>query len=274
MTEESTIINIKPNTSLKCIEPYSEPFVLSYIKSVISNSYAKKKNYQNEIIKESNLLMYPEESLLLLNYYMNSSVYFEYGMGGSTILACLSSSNLIIYSIDSNMEWIDNIQKNKCIQHNLNNGIMANFKHNHSYHRANNKRIFISLADIGPVVKWGYPLNNDHRNKWNNYYESINIIRDKVDLVLVDGRFRVACALYALLVTKNTTRIIFHDFLYEHNAMLKNEKDKKIRKHYHIVLSYANIIACTKTMVILQRKLDVNMTMLEMELYNHRFDPQ
>ena len=53
---------------------------------------------------------------------------------------------------------------------------------------------------------WGYP-NVDNRKKlgeWYQYIESINSVKDRyLNIVFVDGRFRVACALKALLYVTN-----------------------------------------------------------------------
>ena len=70
--------------------------------------------------------------------------------------------------------------------------------------------------------------------------------RQKIDLVLVDGRFRVACSLKCFAIIKPDCLIAFDDFLK--------------RPQYHIVLDYYNIVEKTKdnSMVILQKKGDVS----------------
>jgi hypothetical protein len=65
---------------------------------------------------------------------------------------------------------------------------------------------------------------------------------ESLDLILIDGRFRVACCLKTFSVTNDNCLIIFDDFL--------NRKD------YHIVLDYFTIVGLTKDkrMVILRKK--------------------
>jgi hypothetical protein len=79
-----------------------------------------------------------------------------------------------------------------------------------------------------------------------NYSEHIkNLEKEeqlKIDLVLIDGRFRVACCLKCYNVISNDCLIIFDDFLK--------------RPQYNIVLNYFDIIEKTKdnNMVLLKKK--------------------
>jgi hypothetical protein len=65
---------------------------------------------------------------------------------------------------------------------------------------------------------------------------------ESIDLILIDGRFRVACCLKSFSLISDNCLIIFDDFLN--------------RKQYHIVLDYFNIVGLTKDkrMVILKKK--------------------
>lgn len=80
-----------------------------------------------------------------------------------------------------------------------------------------------------------------------NYSEHIkNLEKEeqlKIDLVLIDGRFRVACCLKCYNVISNDCLIIFDDFLK--------------RPQYNIVLNYFDIIEKTKdnNMVLLKKKI-------------------
>ena len=67
-----------------------------------------------------------------------------------------------------------------------------------------------------------------------------------IDLVFIDGRFRVACCLKCYDVIKDNCLIAFDDFW---NG-----------QHYHIVLDYFDIVEKTKDnrMVILKKKNNVS----------------
>ena len=74
-------------------------------------------------------------------------------------------------------------------------------------------------------------------------------------MVLIDGRFRVACCLKCYEVIKDNCLIAFDDFFN--------------RKQYHIVLEYFDIIEKSKDnrMVILKKKKNVNIQKELIEKY-------
>jgi hypothetical protein len=70
--------------------------------------------------------------------------------------------------------------------------------------------------------------------------------RSKIDLVMIDGRFRVACCLKCFDIINDGCFIAFDDFLN--------------RKKYHIILVYYEIVEKTedKRMVILRKKKNIS----------------
>ena len=97
---------------------------------------------------------------------------------------------------------------------------------------------------------WGYPSRRCLKSNLINYSEHIRNLcveeRSNIDLVMVDGRFRVACCLKCFDVINDDCYIIFDDFLN--------------RKNYHIILVYYEIVEKTedKRMVILRKKKNVS----------------
>lgn len=79
--------------------------------------------------------------------------------------------------------------------------------------------------------------------------------QDSIDLVFIDGRFRVACCLKCYDVIKDSCLIAFDDFLN--------------RPQYHIVLEYFDIIEKTQDdrMVILKKKKNINIPKEVIEKY-------
>lgn len=72
-------------------------------------------------------------------------------------------------------------------------------------------------ADIGPTRDWGNPADRSKTHLWPRYCSEIwaRIARERLpqpDLVLIDGRFRVACLLATLLMGQPGTRILFDDY--------------------------------------------------------------
>jgi len=154
-----------------------------------------------------------------------ASNYFEFGSGGSTYQASILSNIKLIISIESDKVW-----------HNL---LTSKVKHN-NYHP--------KLIDLKcEPNKWGYPSNTCPLSEYPKYSEAIlnqiqKNITQNLDLILIDGRFRVACALKSHGIINDNCKIIFDDFL--------------DRKQYHVVLDYFTIIEKTSDnrMVVLKKK--------------------
>ena len=55
------------------------------------------------------------------------------------------------------------------------------------------KRVKFKWYDLGEIGEWGNPLSYDKHQNIPKYIESIWTENIKPDLVLIDGRFRIAC---------------------------------------------------------------------------------
>jgi len=160
--------------------------------------------------------------------YLNTArVYFEYGSGGSTYQVSLLDNIQKIYTVESDKEWQDKLLSSI----------------------SNDKIVFIyNEMDTSPNT-WGNPGKNatDHQKiNYSNHILNLDIEEQQgIDLVFIDGRFRVACCLKCFDVIKDSCLIMFDDFLN--------------RKQYHIVLNYFEIIDKTadNRMVILKKKRNV-----------------
>lgn len=165
--------------------------------------------------------------ILFYKYLDKATVYFEYGSGGSTYQASIRTNIAKIYTVESDTEWQNKLKHN--IQH-------------------NNIVYFLNEMDTRPNT-WGHPGPNStptQRIEYSNYITHLNNDeKQTIDLVLIDGRFRVACCLKCFDVIKPGCFIAFDDFLN--------------RKQYHIVLDYYTIVEQTSDncMVILQKKPDI-----------------
>lgn len=137
-----------------------------------------------------------------------SRVYLEYGCGGSTYHASLLSNISRIYSVDTSSAWIEKVK----------NDISSD-------------KLFIEYCDVGPVIEWGTPSNNaSYKNYWSYMtipWKNARNFNDSPDLILIDGRFRVASFLYSVLCAKKGAKILFDDYT--------------IRPEYHIVEKYLPI---------------------------------
>ena len=93
---------------------------------------------------------------------------------------------------------------------------------------------------------WGNPGKNSTTLEKINYSNQIiqldKSIQEKIDLILIDGRFRVACCLKCFDIINGNCLIAFDDFI--------------CRPEYNVVLDYYDVIDKTKDkrMVILKKK--------------------
>jgi protein O-GlcNAc transferase len=136
------------------------------------------------------LIMTPKEIDLLKNYVSNASSYFEYGCGGSTVLVNSYPNIKRMVSIDSCLEWI------KKTKEQISDSSKVNFYY----------------VDInGNCTGWGAPVDNSKKSDWIKYPNSILEQKENFDLVLVDGRFRVACCTAAAIKMSKDSILLLHD---------------------------------------------------------------
>ena len=155
---------------------------------------------------------------LFVSFAKCSDNYLEFGTGGST---CLAASNVrnSITALDSSAAWIDKVAE-YCSDSKL--PIAPNLIH----------------VDIGPTGDWGYPTDPTTRHRWSSYHSNIWADANTldVDLFLIDGRFRVACFVQAVLHAKPNAVILMHDF--------------QSRKQYHVVREIAREVATVEDMSV------------------------
>ena len=140
--------------------------------------------------------MTPEERGLLQEWSAPCSHIVEFGCGGSTFLF-LEATSAVIDSVDNNKDWVGKISAEPQAAEALSNG-----------------RLKICFVDTGPVGKWGFPTDDATRPLWRRYPCAVwdGLRPPAADLVLVDGRFRIACTARALLQPQPPAIIAFHDF--------------------------------------------------------------
>lgn len=169
----------------------------------------------------------PNDTKMYYKYLNKCTNYFEFGSGGSTYQASIRNNIKKIYSVESDIEW-QKILKQKV---------------------KNNKIQYIFNEMDTKPKNWGNPGKNATNQQKINYSEQIKNIpkseQEQLDLVFIDGRFRVACCLKSFQVIKDNCLVIFDDFL--------------DRKHYHVVLKYFDIIEKTtdNRMVVLKKKNNI-----------------
>jgi len=159
---------------------------------------------------------------LFTKYVNTAKTYFEFGSGGSTYFTANIPSIDNIYSVESDMEWFSKL-----------NADLSN-------------RITIKYVDICALPKnWGNPGPDATDDMKRNYTDSIYDVSDKhIDVMLIDGRFRVACGLKSFNVLDDESYLIIDDYLN--------------RPGYHILNNYYDIVERGNVMVVMKKKKDIS----------------
>lgn len=181
-----------------------------------------------------------EDKQMFYRYMADATNYFEYGSGGSTYQANKYTNISRIFSVESDPDWHKTLKKD-----------IPNPE----------GRIRFIHVDMDTRPKtWGSPGPNSNHAQWVNYSSQIEhldwTLSRELDLILIDGRFRVACCLKCHGIMNYDCVIAFDDFMN--------------RPGYHIVLDYFTIIEKTddQRMVILKKKPGTTVPRELIEKYN------
>jgi hypothetical protein len=185
--------------------------------------------------------MTPAETTLLTDHLKRSTTYLEFGAGGSTQFAIEHVRGRIV-SVESDAAWIDKLKADPRVKAAL-----------------DSRRLSFMHIDIGPVGDWGVPRGETRIKHWKDYFSAPWISLDlPFDFVLIDGRFRIMCALIACAYAPEETRIAIHDY--------------SVRKHYFVLEKYFDTIDSADTLVILKRRKNINYMSWTSDILKHFYD--
>ena len=158
-------------------------------------------------------------------YFMKpENIYFEFGSGGSTNIA--SYYKLLTFSVESDVKWHKKLKDNY---------INANY-------------ITVDLK----VKGGGYPGKETTIKTWIKYIQAYKKEYD-ADIILIDGRFRVACALDIFNKIRNDTIVLVHDYTF--------------RKYYHILENfYLKLETWDSLVAFIKRQ---NISIIPSDVYNY-----
>lgn len=140
--------------------------------------------------------MEPEGVALLEGHLRRSKIFLEYGSGGSSVMATRLNVDRI-YSVDSDEAFLHAVQTK----------VAGN----------EDSRYLPIYVNIGPTGDWGHPTSRDEEHRWPDYvrqpWSHLDAADDTPDLVLVDGRFRIASFLMSLKSAPAGCVILFDDYV-------------------------------------------------------------
>jgi hypothetical protein len=148
-----------------------------------------------------------EKEIKAFCYFMKpNNIYFEFGAGGSTNIA--SFYKVLSYSVENDAKW-------------------------HKLLKDNNVSVNYITIDLNPK-HLGFPDKNTKIEEIKKYIQAYK--KDyNADVILIDGRFRVACALDIFNKIRNDTIILIHDY---------ERKEYHILEKYYLKLYYWDKLAC------------------------------
>ncbi len=162
--------------------------------------------------------------------------YLEYGSGGSTVLA--SKMVRILVSVDSDAHFLGAVRAK----------LAANAA------REGQPRSPVTMlmhVNIGPTVEWGMPAltrpTARRIRRWEAYatapWNYFRTIGQQPNLILVDGRFRVACVLESLLnlSSQNDAEILVDDY--------------SSRAYYHVAERFADVRLVGRVAILRPKQL-------------------
>jgi hypothetical protein len=125
--------------------------------------------------------------------YAAADTILEYGSGGSTVLA--ASLGKQVFAVESDALWAQQMQGYLDTHH-------------------PDAKVRMHHADIGRTKSWGRPVNDKRMADYHRYPLAVWDLPGFVqpDLILIDGRFRVACFCTAILKIDRPTRLLFDDY--------------------------------------------------------------
>ena len=135
------------------------------------------------------MILFDGDDSLFKKYLKNCDVYFEYGVGNSTRYL-INNTKAKIVAVDTDKKWINTIDVLR-----------------------RKEDIIINWVDLGELENWGRPKSYLHRDKFFDYISGVWNFNLKADLILIDGRFRVACFLYSIMCADEGTIIFFDDYV-------------------------------------------------------------
>jgi hypothetical protein len=165
----------------------------------------------------------PLDKRMFYRYLDQAHHYLEFGSGGSTFQACMTSNIESIESVESDARWHEKVAR--------------------SLDSTARAKSTLHLVDLScQPGTWGYPGKEcpaAQMSKYSNPPTDAHM----VDLVLIDGRFRVACCLKLFPLISDDCRIVFDDFIPRKSS-------------YNAVLNFFEVVDSTsdERMVVLKKR--------------------
>ena len=188
----------------------------------------KRRTFENRFPLSKNINckshFYDNELIAFLSFLTKDTIYFETGSGCSSIIAKYYTKKS--YAVEGCKEWYEK-------------GIKNGLKDNLIFH------------DLKPDnATWSYPGKNSNINDWKQYFQAYNKSYN-ANVILIDGRFKVATAMDIFDKINDDTIILLHEY---------NE-----RLRYFIIENYYDYVYHWGRLVAFVKKKDIKSIPLEIQ---------
>ncbi|MDR2162293.1 MAG: glycosyltransferase [Desulfovibrio sp.] len=214
---------------------------------IAAGSPEKSSSQQKPVLE---IHMAREEREFFLKALRRAKIYIEFGSGGSTVAAAAIASISAIYSVESDADWIRRLLRDSGIRSAL-----------------GEKRLTLIHADIGPTGAWGAPVGREGERPrvelYKNYFWAPwERMPRRPDIILIDGRFRVACAIMAALMAENPKCLYFiHDY--------PRGGSRDEISGYRVVEKFFDLVRSVESLSLFKRKKDFDYRAALLELHKH-----
>lgn len=149
---------------------------------------------QTALIQRPELTLPEAEAAMLRTAYETAGAILEYGSGGSTVMAAELGRRVL--SVESDQGW-------------------AQMMRDWFAQNPAKGEVDVIWSDIGPTKEWGHPVNDQEWKRFARYPLEVWDLPEFIhpDVVLVDGRFRVGCALAAAYRITRPVALYFDDYV-------------------------------------------------------------
>ena len=187
---ENLVYNNKPKIEISS-------YLLNQIKTIFINERKrpylreinKKRTFENRFPLSKDINCKPHfteiELIAFLSFLTKNTTYFETGSGCSSLIAKYYTKKS--YAVEGCKEWYEQ-------------GIKNGLKDNLIFH------------DLKPDnASWSFPGKNSNINDWKKYFQAYDKSYN-ADIILIDGRFKVATAMDIFDKINDDTIILIHEY--------------------------------------------------------------
>jgi glycosyltransferase involved in cell wall biosynthesis len=166
-----------------------------------------------------------DEILLFIEYLKKCKTYFEYGCGGSTILASKLKNIKKIESVYNIKEQIEKIQKNNIVINKIkDNSLKINY------------------------IDTNRDKNNLPPKNYELYQSAIKRCDFTPDIIFIGGSFRISCAINCLFKINNNTILLMYNYIYQ--------------KQYHILEKLFVKIKTIGSLTVFKRRGELKISII------------